>query len=192
MRHEVIDMLIDETLYTGRPEGERLEKELRCYDLLDSLGIEYRRIDHEHADTIEACHQVERLLGGEICKNLFLTNRQQTDFYLLFMPGEKPFKTKLLSHQLGVSRLSFAGPEHMEKLLGVTPGSVTVLGLMNDGDKSVRLLMDRDLLGKAFFACHPCINTSSIRFTTKDLLEKVIPALGHEATFVDLPWEASE
>ncbi len=185
-------MYIDQTVYTGRPEGERLPKELRCYELLDSLGIVYRRVDHEHADTIEACEQVEGLLEAHICKNLFLCNRQQTDFYLLLMPGEKPFKTKLLSHQLGVSRLSFAGPEHMERYLDITPGSVSVLGLMNDKEKKVRLLIDRDLLGEEFFACHPCINTSSLRFTTAELLEKVLPALGREPTYVDLPWELSE
>ncbi len=185
-------MFIDQTVYTGRPEGERLAKELRCYDFLDGLGVAYRRVDHEHADTIEACEQVEGLLGARICKNLFLCNRQQTDFYLLLMPGEKPFKTKLLSHQLGVSRLSFAGPEHMEQYLDITPGSVSVLGLLNDREHKVRLLIDRELLDEEFFACHPCINTSSLRFTTAELLETVLPALGHEPSYVDLPWELSE
>ncbi len=185
-------MFIDQTVYTGRPKDERLSKELRCYDLLDSLGIVYRRVDHDHADHIEDCHAVEGLLGAKICKNLFLCNRQQTDFYLLLMPGDKPFKTKLLSHQLNVSRLSFAGPEHMEKYLGVTPGSASVLGLMNDPEGAVRLLIDRDLLSDSWFACHPCINTSSLRFPIQDLLEKVLPALGHEPSFVDLPWELSE
>lgn len=185
-------MYIDETVYTGRPTGERLEKEMKCYDLLDGLGIEYRRVDHEHADTIEACHAVEKVLEAEICKNLFLTNRQQTDFYLLLMPGDKPFKTKLLSKQLGVSRLSFATPEHMARYLDITPGSVSVLGLMNDSEKAVRLVIDSDLLKAEYFACHPCINTSSLRFTTRELLEKVLPALAHEATFVELPWKIEE
>ena len=185
-------MFVDETVYTGRPTGERLEKEMRCYDLLDGLHIEYRRVDHEHADTIEACHEVEKRLEAEICKNLFLTNRQQTDFYLLLMPGEKPFKTKLLSKQLGVSRLSFATSEHMEKYLDITPGSVSVLGLMNDSGKAVRLVIDRALLQAEYFACHPCINSSTLRFPTKELLEKVLPALEHEATFVELPWKVDE
>ena len=185
-------MTIDEHLYRGRPEGERIPKEKRCYDLLDSLGIEYYRVDHEHADTIADCELVEGLLGCQICKNLFLTNRQQTDFYLLIMPGEKPFKTKLLSKQIGSARLSFAGPEHMEKLLDITPGSVSVLGLMNDHDKAVRLLVDRDLLREENFGCHPCINTSSLRFRTAELFEKILPALGREPTFVDLPWTVEE
>lgn len=185
-------MYIDQTVYTGRPADRRLDKELRCYDLLDSLGVAYHRVDHDHADTIETCHAVEDLLEARICKNLFLCNRQQTEFYLLLMPGDKPFKTKLLSHQLNVARLSFAGPEQMEKYLDLTPGSVSVLGLMNDQEHKVRLLIDRELLAEEFFACHPCINTSSLRFTTEDLLQKVLPALGHEPSYVDLPWELSE
>lgn len=182
-------MHIDRTLYRGRADEGRLEKERRCYDLLDSLGIEYFRVDHEHADTIEACREVEGLLGCVICKNLFLTNRQQTDFYLLIMPGGKPFKTKYLSAQIGSSRLSFGGAEDMERLLGVTPGSVSLLGLMNDREGKVRLLVDRDLPGDEYFGCHPCINTSSLRIAMRDVREKLLPALGHEPTYVELPWE---
>ena len=185
-------MYIDQTLYRGRPLEKRIPKEERCYDLLDRLGIVYYRADHEHADTIEACEEVETLLGCRICKNLFLTNRQQTDFYLLIMPGEKPFKTKLLSRQIGSARLSFASPEHMERLLDITPGSVSVLGLMNDRDRAVRLLVDRDLLGEENFGCHPCINTSSLRFATKDLFDRILPALEREPTYVELPWVIEE
>ena len=184
-------MFIDTKVYTGGAEG-RIEKEMRSYALLDSLGLKYRRVDHEHADTIEACEQVEGLLGCKICKNLFLTNRQQTDFYLLVMPGEKPFKTKLLSKQIGSARLSFASAEHMEKYLDITPGSVSILGLMNDKDGAVRLLVDRDLLKEEYFGCHPCINTSSLRLKTADVLEKLLPAMGHKPSFVDLPWVIEE
>ena len=184
-------MFIDPKVYTGGAEG-RIEKEMRSYALLDSLGLEYRRVDHEHADTIEACEQVEGLLECKICKNLFLTNRQQTDFYLLIMPGEKPFKTKLLSKQIGSARLSFASAEHMEKYLDITPGSVSILGLMNDKGGAVRLLVDRDLLNEEYFGCHPCINTSSLRLKTSDVLEKLLPAMGHEPSFVDLPWVIEE
>ena len=184
-------MFIDTKVYTGGAEG-RIGKEMRSYALLDSLGLKYRRVDHEHADTIEACEQVEGLLGCKICKNLFLTNRQQTDFYLLVMPGEKPFKTKLLSKQIGSARLSFASAEHMEKYLDITPGSVSILGLMNDKGGAVRLLVDRDLLKEEYFGCHPCINTSSLRLKTADVLEKLLPAMGHEPTFVDLPWVIEE
>ena len=181
------------SLRFGRPDdlSERLPKEQRCYELLDSLGIEYARVDHEHADTIEACHEIESTLGASICKNLFLTNRQQTEFYLLLMPGDKPFKTKLLSKQIGTARLSFASPEHMEQYLDITPGSVSVLGLMNDGGK-VHLVIDQDLLKDEFIGCHPCINTSTLRFRTEDVIGKLLPAVGHEYALVELPWEIEE
>ena len=182
-------MQIDRTLYRGRADEGRLEKERRCYDLLDGLGIEYFRIDHEHADTIEACREVEEQLGCVICKNLFLTNRQQTEFYLLIMPGTKPFKTKYLSAQIGSSRLSFGGAADMERLMDVTPGSVSLLGLMNDKEGRVRLLVDRDLLGEEYFGCHPCINTSSLRIAMADVRDKLLPALRHEANYVNLPRE---
>ena len=177
------------SLFTGRPTDERIPKEERCYELLDSLGVEYMRADHEHGDTIEFCHQVEKVLGCEICKNLLLTNRQMTDVYLLMMPGDKPFKTKILSKQIGSARLSFASAEQMLEYLDITPGSVSVLGLMNDKDNKVRLLIDSELLKQEYIGCHPCINTSSLKIKTSDILEKILPAVGHEATYVELPWE---
>ena len=177
-------------LVDGRPENTdgRLEKEIRVYDFLDSLGVRYKRIDHEAAMTMEACEEIDRTLGegAAICKSLFLGNRQETEVYLLLIPGERPFKTKYLSAQIGSSRLSFGKPEYMEKFLDITPGSVSVLGLMNDQEKKVRLLIDEDVLAKPYFACHPCINTSSLRFDMKDLTEKIIPAMGHEPTIVNL------
>jgi len=175
-------------LQKGRPEnGEgRLPKEIRSYDLLDSLGVEYERIDHEPAMTMEVCEAIDAALGATICKNLFLCNRQETDFYLLMMPGDKPFKTKDLSSQIGSSRLSFASPAHMERFLDITPGSVSVLGLMNDKDGAVRLLIDEDVLKGEYIGCHPCINTSSLRIRTADMMEKVIPAMKHSPTMVKL------
>ena len=181
-------------LVNGRPENEegRLEKEIRVYDLLDSLGVEYQRIDHEAAMTMEACEEIDRTLsegeekGVAICKNLFLCNRQETDFYLLLIPGDKSFKTKYLSAQIGSSRLSFAKPEYMEKYLDITPGSVSIMGLMNDHEKKVQLLIDEDVLKDEYFGCHPCINTSSLKIRTKDLVEKIIPAMGHEPKIVKL------
>jgi len=184
-------MTIDPNVYTGGAEG-RIEKETNCYRFLDSIGVPYERVDHEYADTFEMCHDVETVLGCEICKNLFLTNRQQTDFYLLLMPGEKPFKTKLLSKQIGTARLSFATPAHMEELLNITPGSVSVLGLMNDKDRKVRLLIDRDLLKERYLGCHPCINSSTLKMEMSDLTGKILPALGREYTAVDLPWNPDE
>ena len=178
-------------LVTGRPVDctGRLEKEIRCYDLLDSLGVSYQRIDHEPAMTMEACAAVDEVLDATICKNLLLCNRQCTDFYLLMIPGDKHFKTSVLSKEIGSSRLSFAAPEYMERFLDITPGSLSVLGLMNDKENHVQLLMDEDILEGAYFGCHPCINTSSLRIATRDLMEKIIPALGHPPRMVTLPKE---
>lgn len=176
-------------LKQGRPEDltGRLEKEIRVYDFLDKLGITYMQVDHEPAMTMEACEAVDKALGTAMCKNLFLCNRQQTDFYILLMPGDKVFKTKDLSAQLGVSRLSFASGEFMEKFLDITPGSLSVLGLMNDKDFRVRLVIDAPVLDSEYVGVHPCINTSSLRLKTSDLMEKIIPAMGHEPTIVQLP-----
>ena len=175
-------------LIQGRPvtnEG-RLEKEIRCYDLLDSLGVEYQRIDHEAAMTMEACAEIDKVLDATICKNLLLCNRQCTEFYLLMLVGDKHFKTSVFSKQIGSSRLSFASPEYMEQFLDITPGSVSVLGLMNDKENRVRLVIDEDVAKGEYFGCHPCINTSSLRLKTSDLMEKIIPAMGHEPTIVKI------
>ena len=179
-------------LYEGRPENyaDRLPKEQRCYDMLDRLGIAYRRVDHEHADTIEACHEIEQTLGAEICKNLFLTNRQQTEFYLLLMPGDKPFKTKEITSQIGSARLSFASAEDMEKYLDIEPGAVSVMGLMNDTEHHVRLLVDEDILKGEYLGCHPCVNTSSLRMRTADVFGSYLDAVEHDMTKVVLTGEA--
>lgn len=175
-------------LVQGRPADcfGRLDKEIRCYDLLDTLNVPYQRIDHEAAMTMEACEEIDRVLDATICKNLMLCNRQKTEFYLLLIPGDKHFKTSVLSHQIGSSRLSFADAEHMLEYLDITPGSVSVLGLMNDKDNHVQLLIDEDILKGEYFGCHPCINTSSLRLATVDLVQKIIPAMGHEPRIVTL------
>ena len=176
-------------LENGRPAdcSGRLPKEIKVYDLLDKLGVTYQRVDHEAAMTMEACAAIDEMLDATICKNLLLCNRQCTDFYLLMIPGSKTFKTSVLSKQIGSSRLSFASAEYMEQYLDITPGSVSVLGLMNDHDNHVQLLIDEDVLKGEFFGCHPCINTSSLRLRTADLMEKIIPAMHHEPRIVSLP-----
>ena len=176
------------TLLEGRPADctGRLDKEIRSYDFLDSLGVCYQRIDHAPAMTMEVCAAIDEALQATICKNLLLCNRQCTDFYLLMIPGSKHFKTTELSHQIGSARLSFAAPEYMEKFLDITPGSLSILGLMNDKENHVQLLIDEDVLKGAYVGCHPCINTSSLRIPTADLMQKVIPAMNHEPRIVTL------
>ena len=180
-------------LYEGRPQGEVCtDMEIKVYNFLDGLGIDYKTLKHPAAFTIEECHKVRDAIGAPVFKNLFLTNKQQTRFYLLVMPGEKVFKTKYLSSQINSARLSFAGEEHMKTYLGLTPGSVTPMGLINDPEGSVMLLLDNDLTDSPVFACHPCINSASVVLHLDDLIDSILPATGHEIHWVSLPWSENE
>ena len=175
-------------LFHGRPTDPagRLPREIRTYDFLDSLGIAYQRTDHERADNMAACNEIDAVLGVIICKNLFLCNRQGTAFYLLMMPGDKKFKTKELSAQIGSARLSFASPEDMLRYLDIEPGAVSIMGLMNDKEHAVRLLIDEDVLKDEYIGCHPCVCTSSLKMKTRDITEIFLPAVGHSYSTVKL------
>ena len=178
-------------LVSGRPIDTtgRLDKEIRVYDYLDNLQISYERVDHSAAGTMEECHKIEKILDANICKNLFLCNRQKTNFYLLMMPADKVFKTKELSKQIGSARLSFAGAEEMESLLDISPGAMSVMGLMNDKDNQVKLLVDEDLLDEEYLGCHPCVNTSCIKLKMKDVIDTYLKATEHDMTVVKLVGE---
>lgn len=174
----------------GRPENisDRLEKEVRVYDLLDKLSISYDRVDHEEANTMEACKEIDKVLApAVICKNLFLCNSNKTKYYLLMIREDKQFKTKDISKQINSSRLSFAPAEKMQEYLDITPGSVSVMGLMNDKDLQVQLLVDEDVLHSEYFGCHPCVNTSSLRLRTKDVFEIFLQEVKHNYIPVRLP-----
>ena len=173
-------------LVEGRPQDKRIDKEERVYDLLDQLNIDYQRIDHEEANTMKVCLEIEKSLKSTICKNLFLVNSNKSQYYLLMLKENKKFKTKMISKQINSSRLSFGSDEKMLEYLDITPGSVSILGLMYDHDFKVQLLMDKDLLQDEYLGCHPCINTSSLRIKMKDVFEKIIPSLHHEPIFVEV------
>ena len=185
-------MYIDPQRYTTRPTDDRLPQEFAIYDKLEELDIPYVRVDHDHADTIEFCQEVEAVLGGKICKNLFLCNRQKTQFYLLMLEGNKVFKTKDLSKQLGVARLSFAGSEEMLQYLDITPGSVSVLGLMNDTENRVQLVIDKPVYEAETLCCHPCINSATLQLSMRDIIEKFLPHVAHTPIVVDLPEPAEQ
>lgn len=179
-------MFIDKTIYRSRPSDKRIPKEERCYDLLERLGVSFERIDHEAVATVEGCDEIGKLLGIEICKNLFLANSKRDHYYMLMLTGDKHLVTKDLAKKIGSTRLSFGSPDKMEEFLDLTPGSVSVLGLMNDREGNVELLIDSDIAKSEYFGCHPCINTSSLRIKTSDLIEKLLPAMGHTPTIVEL------
>ena len=172
-------------VYTAAPAVAD-ERVGAVFAALDSLGIPYIRFEHDATATMEDCAAVGEALHGTICKNLFLCNRQKTDFYLLCMGPDKPFHTKDLSHQIGSARLSFAPEDSLWELLHCTPGSATILGLMNDSEHQVRLLMEREVYEAEYLSCHPCICTSSLKLKTADILHKFLPHTGHEVTVVDL------
>ncbi len=180
-------------LHYGRPDNMegREEREVRTYDFLDSLGIEYWQTDHERrADSMEDCREIDAVLEATICKNLFLCNRQKTEFYLLMMPGEKPFKTKEIPPQIGCARLSFAPEEKMVEFLDIHPGAVSVMGLMNDRENHVQLLVDEDILKGEYLGCHPCVNTSSMKVRTGDIFDRFLKAVHHSYRTVHLTGEA--
>ncbi len=183
---EPVDIHLDHTIYTARPTDKRLPKEERVYDLLERLGVPFERVDHDAVGTIEGCAEIEKLLDIEICKNLFLRNSKGDQYYLLMLPGGKHLVTKDLAKKIGSTRLSFGTPEKMEEYLDITPGSVSVLGLMNDHGNNIQFLVDNDIKKWEYFGCHPCINTSSLKIKADDLFSKILPAVGREPVFVDI------
>ena len=183
------EFFVDNNLYVGAEGDKSGEGSIKreVYALLEALEIPFMRADHAVADTIAECADIERVLGAPICKNLFLCNRQKTEFYLLLMPGDKPFRTADVSKLIGKARLSFASADAMGQYLGLTPGSVSVLGLMNDREKRVTLLIDREVAEGEYIGCHPCLNTSTLKIKTRDIFEKFLARTGHTATILDIP-----
>lgn len=181
-----MNIVVNSKIYNTRPDEKRTHVEETTYDFLNSHDIEFSRIDHLPADTIEACHEIEKYLDAHICKNLFLRNSAKTQFYLLLMCGDKTFVSKEISKKLSSTRLSFASPEDMEHYLGLAPGSVSILGIINDKENAIKIAVDSDLTEMEFFCCHPCKNTSTLKFRTEDIFDTFIPAAGHEYTVIDV------
>lgn len=178
-------------LMKGRPADttNRLPREVHVYDVLDEIGLTYYRTDHAPVDHMEDCYEIDAVLEATICKNLFLCNRQKTQYYLLMMPGDKVFKTKELSSQIHSARLSFASAEDMEQLLDIQPGAVSVMGLMNDKENKVQLLVDEDVMKGEYLGCHPCVSTSSLKLKTEDVFGTFLKAVGHDKIVVTLKGE---
>lgn len=177
-------------LFEGRPENDAMSiNEKTVYDFLDKSGVEYSTLTHPSAFTMEECRKVRDYIQAPVFKNLFLTNKQQTKFYLLVMPAGKAFKTKYLSAQIQGSRLSFASAQFMEHYLGVKPGAVSPLGLIFDRDREVTVLFDNELKCEDKFACHPCVNTASVVMRLSEMIDIIIPFTNHDIKWVDLPRE---
>lgn len=174
-------------LFNSKPSDDNsLQKEIETYDILDKLNIEYSGVEHNEAPTIEALREVEAFLEVKACKNLFLCNSQKTKFYLLIMPGDKKFLTKNLSKQINSARLSFADGSFMEKYLNITPGSLSIFGLIFDKELKVNLVIDKEALQDEYVGFHPCVNTTTLKIKSSDIIEKFLPYTGHEPTMVEL------
>ncbi len=177
----------ENTLFYNKPDDcNRLQKEIDTYTLLNKLNIQFTGVDHKEAMTIQDLGDTESLLGVSIAKNLFLCNSSKKDFYLLVMPGDKKFLTKDLSKQIGSSRLSFADGSYMEEYINITPGSLSIMGLMFDKEHKVKLVIDKDVLKNEYFGCHPCVNTTSLKIKTSDIMNIFLPYTGHEPIIVEL------
>lgn len=179
-------IVTDNRIYNSRPDEIRTEAEEKTYRYLSEKNISFSRIDHLPADTIESCHEIEKYLNADICKNLFLRNSAKTQFWLLLMCGDKTFVSKDISKKLNSTRLSFATSDEMEQYLGLTPGSASILGIINDNEKKVKIAVDKDLLDKNYFCCHPCKNTSTLKFKTEDIFDFFIPSTEHEYYIIEV------
>lgn len=177
---------INKNIFNAKPDNDRIQVELDTYDLLQNLGIPFTGIDHEVAMTMEDLQAVKKVLDVKVSKNLLLCNTQKTKFYMLIMPGDKRFLTKNLSKQINSARLSFADGTYMEQFLNITPGSLSIFGLIHDKDNNVQLVIDKDVLEHEYFGCHPCINTSTLKIKTSDIMNIFLPLTNHEPIIVEL------
>lgn len=172
--------------FTTAPTDERIATEKKVYELLAKLKIPYERVDNEVVETMEECEEIDRALGAEIRKSIFLCNKKKTSFFLVVVPAKKALDTSALEKKIGVSHLSFASGELMEEHLGTKPGSASVMGLINDEDDYVQLIIDKEVAEDEWFGCNPGINTSHLKMKTSDLLNKFLPQIRHKAKVIDL------
>lgn len=160
---------------------------------LDEHQIPYQLFEHERADTIEACVAMPFIHADvTICKNVFLCNRQQTWFALMLLRPHTPFRTAVVSKALGVSRLSFAPETAMQNMLHLSPGSVSPLGLLFDGDHRITLCYEPEICNTTSIAFHPCDNTATVLFTQEAFWQGVLPALGVAAKAVTVTDETNQ
>lgn len=173
-------------IYTSAPLEERSSLEMKTYQILDKLNIKYERIDHEAVSSMEECVEVNKKLKVEIRKNIFLCNSKKTTFFLFVLPANKPFDTKKFCQKLGLSHVSFANEEYMEKYLGTKPGSATIMGLLCDEDDYVQVILDKEIIEEEYFGCNPGQNTSHIKIKTEDLLKKFLPYVKHRPKIIEM------
>lgn len=171
---------------TTAPENIKNPTEKKVFALLDKLKIAYECVENDVVESMEECKEVDEALGTEIRKSIFLCNKKKTSFFLVVMPAEKSLDTATLSNKIGVPHLSFASAEHMEQHLGALPGSASVMGLINDEDDYVQLIIDKEVADCEWFGCNPGINTAHLKMKTSDLINKFLPKINHRAKIMAL------
>ena len=156
IRERGTKMIYISDIYTTAPTDDRVATEKKVYQILDKLKISYERVDNDVVETMEECEEVDKALGTEIRKSIFLCNKKKTSFFL------------------------------MEEHLGTKPGSASVMGLINDEDDYVQLIVDKEVAQEEWFGCNPGINTSHLKMKTEDLLNKFLPQIRHKAKIMEL------
>ena len=155
------------------------------YQVLDSLGIKYKKFEHQVVHTVEDADKLGLEITGGINKSLFLRNKKGDKHYLVLIKGTKRLDLKKLEKLLNETRLSFASPERLMRFLKLTPGSVSPFGLINDLDKVVTIIIDNDLLTQDELALHPNINTQTLVLKIEDF-KKFLNSTGNKIEYLDL------
>ena len=156
----------------------------KVYETFSALGIKYGRVDTDPGLTMEDCRHIDAKIGVRIVKTIFLCNRQQTEFYLYVTTDDKPFVTREFCGSLGIPRVSFASAEKLWELTGVRVGATTILSAILPQAAGVHLVMDRSVAEGEWFACTDGTATCFVKIRTKDLLERYLPASGHDLTWI--------
>ena len=166
---------------TTPPEAFETPLRRAVYDAFQRLGIPFERVDTDPGITMEDCQHINARVGVHIVKTLFLTNRQQTAFYLYVTTDDKPFVTRDFCGALGIPRVSFASEELLWDRTGVKVGATTILSVLLPQAAGIRLVMDRSVARSEWFACTDGTATCFVKFRTRDLLEKILPPFGQPA-----------
>ena len=176
-------------LKKGLPSpDECTETEYEVFAFLERSGADYTWLSHGEKFAVSEYEEVCRALQIKIIRNIFLENKKG-ELYLLMIHADKKFVTKEVSRSVGSSRLQFASADLLMQTMRSEPGGVSNLALIFDTQKRVQLVVDRDLLDAPYMGMVPASRTKSLRMTPKDWLEKVVPAMQHEAMIIDIAKE---
>ena len=156
------------------------------YEFLDSINVSYERFDHPAVYTVSEAKKLSPEMDGASTKNLFLRDKKGIRHFLVVVPQDKQVDLKELSSILEASRLSFASPDRLKKYLGIEPGSVSILALLNDPEKTVEVFVDNELWNAEIILCHPLVNTSTLAIT-RDGIKQFLEKTGHNLMLVEIP-----